>query len=115
MTRIKGVRKKLKNELGILVTAVHIRENLDLAPNAYRISPAGVTVGEAEIYLERELAINPGQVYGSINGIAGLVFVFGFVVVWFVFVLCVFVLFLGFFVVVVCLVFVLFLCLFLLV
>src|SRR3569832_1102372 len=71
MTRIKGVRKKLTNELGILVPAVHIRDNLDHAPIAYRISLLGVTVGEAEIYLERYLAINPGQVYGSIYGISG--------------------------------------------
>ena len=82
MTRIKGVRKKLTHELGFLVPAVHIRDNLDLAPNAYRISLLGVTVGEAEIYLDRELAINPGQVYGSINGIAGKDPAFGLDAVW---------------------------------
>src|SRR3569833_1098937 len=82
MTRIKGVRKKLTNELGFLVPAEHNRDNLDLAPNAYRISLLGVTVGEAEIYLERELASNPGQVYGSINGIAGKDPAFGLDAVW---------------------------------
>jgi flagellar biosynthesis protein FlhA len=69
VARIKGVRKKLTEELGFLISAVHIRDNLDLAPNAYRISLAGVAVGESEIHIERELAINPGQVFGKIDGI----------------------------------------------
>ena len=68
MTRIKGVRKKLSQELGFLVPSVHIRDNLDLAPTMYRISLMGVTVGEAEIMPEMEMAINPGQVYGELQG-----------------------------------------------
>ncbi len=68
--RIKGVRKKLTEELGFLVSPVHIRDNLDLAPNAYRISLAGVSVGESEVHIDKDLAINPGQVFGKINGIA---------------------------------------------
>jgi len=69
VARIKGVRKKLTEDLGFLVSAVHIRDNLDLAPNAYRIALAGVPVGEGEIHVDKELAINPGQVFGKINGI----------------------------------------------
>jgi flagellar biosynthesis protein FlhA len=68
--RIKGVRKKLTEELGFLVSPVHIRDNLDLAPNAYRISLAGVSIGESEVHIDKDLAINPGQVFGKINGIA---------------------------------------------
>lgn len=68
MNRIKGVRKKLSQELGFLVPAVHIRDNLELTPTVYRITLLGVSVGEAEIMLNRELAINPGQVFGSIDG-----------------------------------------------
>ena len=82
MGRIKGVRKKLSQELGFLVPSVHIRDNLDLAPNAYRISLMGVTVGEATIYPERELAINPGQVFGEVQGIAGKDPAFGLPAVW---------------------------------
>jgi flagellar biosynthesis protein FlhA len=67
--RIKGVRKKLTEDLGFLVPAVHIRDNLDLAPNAYRISLMGVPIGESEVHIDRDLAINPGQVYGTVNGI----------------------------------------------
>ncbi len=68
--RIKGVRKKLTEDLGFLVPAVHIRDDLELAPNAYRISLMGVPVGEGEIYPDKEMAINPGQVFGELKGVA---------------------------------------------
>ncbi len=82
MARIKGVRKKLTQELGFLIPAVHIRDNLELSPNAYRITLMGVTVGEAEIYPERELAINPGQVFGTLAGIPSRDPAFGMEAVW---------------------------------
>ncbi len=69
VARIKGVRKKLTEELGFLIAAVHIRDNLDLAPNAYRISLMGVPVGEGEVFVDKELAINPGQIFGKLKGI----------------------------------------------
>ena len=69
MSRIKGVRKKLSQELGFLVPAVHIRDNLELPPNGYRITLMGVSVGEADIQPDKDMAINPGQVYGSISGV----------------------------------------------
>ncbi len=67
--RIKGVRKKLSQEMGFLVPPVHIRDNLELLPNAYRILLMGVAMGEAEVFPERELAINPGQVFGRVDGV----------------------------------------------
>jgi flagellar biosynthesis protein FlhA len=82
MARIKGVRKKLSQELGFLVPAVHIRDNLDLSPTAYRVTLLGVTVGEAEIYPDREMAINPGQVYGQLTGIKTTDPAFGLEAVW---------------------------------
>ncbi|RLU02083.1 MAG: flagellar biosynthesis protein FlhA [Ketobacter sp.] len=80
--RIKGVRKKLSQELGFLMPSVHIRDNLDLLPNAYRITLMGVAIDEAEIHADRELAINPGQVFGSINGIECKDPAFGLDAVW---------------------------------
>lgn len=80
--RIKGVRKKLSQDLGFLVPSVHIRDNLDLMPNGYRISLMGVTLGEAEVYPEKELAINPGQVFGQIDGINTTDPAFGLEAVW---------------------------------
>ena len=69
LPRIRGVRLKLSQELGYLVPAVHIRDNLELAPNAYRIQLAGVPVAEGTLMPDRELAINPGRVFGLIDGI----------------------------------------------
>ncbi|GAA6203382.1 MULTISPECIES: flagellar biosynthesis protein FlhA [Thalassotalea] len=82
LNRIKGVRKKLSQEFGFLVPAVHIRDNLDLDPNTYQISLMGVTVGEAEIRHDHDLAINPGQVYGKLEGIATKDPAFGLDAVW---------------------------------
>lgn len=82
LSRIKGVRKKLSQELGFLVPSVHIRDNLDLLPGSYRITMMGVVVGEAEVYPDRELAINPGQVFGSLQGIEVKDPAFGLDAVW---------------------------------
>ncbi len=82
MKRIKGVRKKLSQELGFLIQPVHIRDNLDLSPTAYRISLHGVAIGEAEIYPERDLAINPGRVFGSLQGVETKDPAFGLDAVW---------------------------------
>ncbi|WP_071200922.1 flagellar biosynthesis protein FlhA, partial [Vibrio cholerae] len=68
LERVKGVRKKLSQDFGFLIPPVHIRDNLELTPNSYRITLMGVAVGEAEIRPDQELAINPGQVYGMIDG-----------------------------------------------
>jgi len=80
--RIKGVRKKLSQEMGFLVPPVHIRDNLELLPNAYRILLMGVAMGEAEVYPERELAINPGQVFGRVDGLECRDPAFGLDAVW---------------------------------
>lgn len=82
LARIRGVRRKLTNDLGFLVQPVHIRDNLDLAPNSYRISLSGVPVGSATVHPERELAINPGRVFGPLNGIATRDPAFGMEAVW---------------------------------
>ena len=82
MDRIKGVRKKLSQELGFLVQPVHIRDNLELSPNAYRILLMGVPVGESEIFPDRELAINPGRVFGTLQGTQTRDPAFGLEAVW---------------------------------
>ncbi len=82
MGRIKGVRRKLSEELGFLIQAVHIRDNLELPPSAYRISVLGVPVGEAEVFPDRDLAINPGQVSGPLAGLETRDPAFGLEAVW---------------------------------
>ncbi|MBS1141024.1 MAG: Flagellar biosynthesis protein FlhA [Proteobacteria bacterium] len=68
LRRIRGIRKKFAQEVGFLVSPVHIRDNLELKPNAYRILLKGVEVGQGEAYAGQYLAINPGRVAGTLNG-----------------------------------------------
>ncbi len=82
LSRIKGVRKKLSQELGFLIHSTHIRDNLDLSPNEYRISFHDVTVGSGEVYPGKELAINPGQVFGELQGVQVKDPTFGLDAVW---------------------------------
>jgi flagellar biosynthesis protein FlhA len=82
MGRIKGVRRKLSQELGFLIQPVHIRDDLDLGANHYRITLTGVTVGEGEGFPDQELAINPGRVFGEIPGTPTKDPTFGLEAVW---------------------------------
>jgi flagellar biosynthesis protein FlhA len=82
MSRIKGVRKKLSQELGFLIEPVHIRDNLDLAPGGYRINLMGVPLGQAEVHPDKELAINPGKVFGKLKGLETRDPAFGLEAVW---------------------------------
>jgi len=82
MTRVKGVRKKLSAELGFLVQPVRIRDDLNIDPDAYHIVLKGVVRGKGEVKVGRELAINPGQVYGQLEGIATREPAFGLEAVW---------------------------------
>jgi len=68
LPRVKGVRKKLSAELGFLVQPIRIRDNLDLEPDVYNIVMNGVVRGKGEIKVGQELAINPGQVHGALEG-----------------------------------------------
>ena len=82
MSRVKGVRKKLSAELGFLVQPVRIRDDLNIDPDSYNIVLKGVVRGKGEIKVGMELAINPGQVYGEIEGIPTKEPAFGLDAVW---------------------------------
>jgi flagellar biosynthesis protein FlhA len=82
LARIRGVRRKLSQELGFLVQSVHIRDNLELQPNAYRISLAGVAIADGIVHPDRELAINPGRVFGKPPGIETRDPAFGMEAIW---------------------------------
>jgi flagellar biosynthesis protein FlhA len=82
LARIRGVRKKLSQDLGFLVQAVHIRDNLELPPNNYRIVLSGVPVGAGTIHPDRSLAINPGRVFGKLTGLETRDPAFGMEAVW---------------------------------
>lgn len=68
LRRINGIRKKFAQEIGFLPPVVHIRDNLELRPNAYRITMKGSVIGQGESYNGMYLAINPGQVTMALPG-----------------------------------------------
>jgi flagellar biosynthesis protein FlhA len=82
LPRVKGVRKKLSAELGFLVQPIRIRDNLDLAPDVYHIVMNGVVRGKGDIKVGREMAINPGQALGTIEGMPTKEPAFGLDAVW---------------------------------
>ena len=69
INRIKGIRKKLSMELGFLIPTVHVKDNLNLNANHYRIYLKGVVIAESEIHPDKCLAINPGHLKHPLQGI----------------------------------------------
>lgn len=82
MPRIKGIRRKLTQEFGFLVPPVHIRDNLELPPNGYRITLLGVPLATGQLHADRDLALNPGRVFGTVEGITTKDPTFGMDAVW---------------------------------
>ena len=82
LARVKGVRKKLSAELGFLVQPVRIRDALNLEPDSYHIILNGVVRGRGEVKVGKELAINPGKVYGKVDGQKTREPAFGLEAVW---------------------------------
>ncbi|MCD4483229.1 flagellar biosynthesis protein FlhA [Chromobacterium vaccinii] len=82
LRRIRGIRKKIAQDLGFLVPPVHIRDNLEIKPNAYRILLKGVELGKGEAFIGQFLAINPGMVSKEIAGAATTDPAFGLPAVW---------------------------------
>lgn len=82
LRRIKGIRKKFAQDMGFLVPAVHIRDNLELRPNAYRITLKGVEAGHGDAQVGMYLAINPGRVLGDLPGTPTTDPAFGLPAIW---------------------------------
>ena len=82
MARIKGVRRKLTQDVGFLIPSVHIRDNLELPATTYRVLIHGVPVASAEIHPDRELALDPGSAMGQLEGIPGKDPAFGLDATW---------------------------------
>jgi flagellar biosynthesis protein FlhA len=82
LRRIRGIRKKIAQDLGFLVPAVHIRDSLELKPNGYRITLKGVDVGAGDVLVGQFLAINPGRAIGTLPGAPTKDPAFGLPAVW---------------------------------
>jgi flagellar biosynthesis protein FlhA len=82
LARLKGVRRKLTQDLGFLIPAVHVRDNLELSPGQYRLLVHGVPVATGELQPDRDMALDPGRVYGTLEGIPTRDPAFGLDAVW---------------------------------
>ncbi len=82
LKRIRGLRKKFAQEVGFLSAPVHIRDNLELKPNGYRVLLKGVEVGSGEAWPGLFLAINPGRVAGTLPGVQTKDPAFGLPAIW---------------------------------
>ena len=82
LARIKGVRKKFAQDVGFLPPPVHIRDNLELKPSAYRVSLRGAVVGEGEAFPGMFLAINPGGATQTLPGTKTTDPAFGLPAIW---------------------------------
>jgi flagellar biosynthesis protein FlhA len=80
--RIKSIRKKIAQDIGFLVPVVHIRDNLEIKPNSYIVSLKGVEIGRGEAFPNQWMAINPGQVSGTLAGTPTQDPAFGLPAVW---------------------------------
>ncbi|MED4851293.1 flagellar biosynthesis protein FlhA [Caldifermentibacillus hisashii] len=82
LDRVVMIRRQLALELGLVIPVVRIRDNIQLAPNEYRIKIKGNEVGKGEIYLEHYLAISSGVDDPTITGIDTVEPAFGIPAKW---------------------------------
>jgi flagellar biosynthesis protein FlhA len=81
-TRIVGIRRQFANEMGVLIPPVHIRDNLKLRPNEYRIYLKGAVVGHGEIMPHHSLCLDPGMTTRKVEGIPTKDPTFGLEALW---------------------------------
>jgi flagellar biosynthesis protein FlhA len=69
LARIKAMRKTVAGELGVVVPPIHVRDNLELKPNEYRLLLKGIEIARAEAIADRLMVLNPEKVDIDIPGI----------------------------------------------
>ena len=67
--KIKTMRKQIAQEFGVIVPLVHIRDNLNLKPNEYRILIKGIEIDRYELMPGQYLAVNLGNARGELKGV----------------------------------------------
>ncbi|HJW72854.1 MAG TPA: flagellar biosynthesis protein FlhA [Geothrix sp.] len=82
LERIKGVRRQMAQELGIVVPPVRIRDNLQLAPQTYRLLLRGEEIAKAELQPGQFLAMNPGTASEDLAGVPTTEPAFGLPAYW---------------------------------
>ena len=82
LERIRSLRKQLVMELGIVIPPIHIRDNLQLSPNSYKVMLKGVEIAQGELMINYYLAMDAGSVQGKVEGIPTTEPAFGLPALW---------------------------------
>ena len=82
LDRIKGIRKSISTNMGFLIPTVHVRDNLELNPTDYRINLKGIAIAKGSIQAGKLMALNPGEVFGRLDGIPTQEPAYGLEAVW---------------------------------
>ena len=82
LTRIKGMRRTVAAELGVIVPPIHVRDNLDLKPNEYKLVLKGSEIAGSEAMADRLMLLNPESAALDIPGIPVKEPAFGLPALW---------------------------------
>ncbi|TYP00193.1 flagellar biosynthesis protein FlhA [Geothermobacter ehrlichii] len=82
LPRIQAIRKQFAMDMGFIIPPIHIKDNLQLAPNQYSILLKGVKVGVGEVFPGQYLAMDPGTATEQITGIETTEPAFGLPAIW---------------------------------
>ena len=82
LDRIQSIRRQFASQMGVIVPPVHIRDNLQLPPGGYSVLIKGVEVAQGELLPDRFMAMNPGEVIGTVPGVETVEPAFGLPAIW---------------------------------
>lgn len=81
--RVTNLRRQIASDVGIIIPAVHLRDNLRLDGNEYRIRLRGVDIASGVAYADRLMVLDQsGQTPAGIDGIPAKEPAFGLPALW---------------------------------
>ncbi|MBU0550981.1 flagellar biosynthesis protein FlhA [Myxococcota bacterium] len=82
LDRIQNLRRQFASQMGVIIPSVHIRDNLQRPPGGYAMLIKGVDVAVGELMPDHLMAMNPGDAFGELPGVATVEPAFGMAAVW---------------------------------
>ncbi len=82
LERIRALRRQTALDMGFVVPAVHIRDNLQLKPHEYSVLLKGIPIAKGDLVPRHLLAINPGNARKGLEGKPGKDPCFGLPAIW---------------------------------
>jgi flagellar biosynthesis protein FlhA len=82
LNRIRSIRKQFALSLGFIMPPIHIKDNLQLKPNEYRLLLKGVPIAQAEMMPGHYMAMDSGNVTEKMRGVETAEPAFGLPAIW---------------------------------